>query len=75
MVQFETIKSKEINIGRNNFLEIARRKAISDKGENEFIAISRGFVTDNGEKRYLKSFTIPLKDDVLDFVAKSLKEV
>jgi len=75
MVQFETIKSKEMNIGKNNFLEVARRKAISDKGENEFLALSRGFLTDNGEKRYLKSFTIPLKEGVLDFVVKSLKEV
>ncbi len=75
MVQFETLKSKEINIGRNNFIEVARRKAVSDKGENEFLSISRGFVTDQGEKRYLKSFTIPLKDEVIDFIVTALKEV
>ena len=75
MVKFETITAKEVSIGKNNFLEVARRKAISDKGENEFLSISRGFVTDNGEKRYLKSFTIPLDENVRKFVSEALLEV
>ena len=75
MVKFETIKAKEVNIGKNNFLEVARRKAISEKGENEFLSISRGFVTDSGEKRYLKSFTIPLDENVIKFVSSALLEV
>ena len=75
MVKFETIKSEEIKFGNNNFLEIARKKAISDDGENEFISISRGFMTQDGEKRYRKSFTIPLNEEVIDFVVKHLKQV
>ncbi len=75
MVTFETIKSEEIKFGNNNFLEIARKKAIAEDGENEFISISRGFVTQTGERRYRKSFTIPLNDEVIDFVAKNLKKI
>jgi hypothetical protein len=75
MVDFETIKAEEIQFGNNNFIEVARKKAVSDDRENVFISISRGFVTFNGEKRYRKSFTLPLNDDVLDFVAKKIKEV
>ena len=75
MVKFETIKSEEIKFGNNNFLEIARKKAISDDGENEFISISRGFMTQDGEKRYRKSFTIPLNEEVLDFVVHHLKKM
>ena len=32
MVQFETIKAEEIKFGNNNFLEVARKKAITDEG-------------------------------------------
>lgn len=75
MVTFETIKSEEIKFGNNNFLEIARKKAITDEGENTFISISRGFFAQSGEKRYKKSFTVPLDDSVIDFIAKKLKTV
>ncbi|MDI6721826.1 MAG: hypothetical protein QMD85_05510 [Candidatus Aenigmarchaeota archaeon] len=75
MVQFETIKSEEVKFGNNNFLEIARKKAITDEGENTFISISRGFVTPAGEKRYRKSFTVPINEEVIDFVSRKIKEV
>lgn len=75
MVEFETIKAEEIKFGNNNFIEVARKKAKTEEGENEFISISRGFFTQNGERRYRKSFTVPLDDAVIDFVATKLKEV
>ena len=75
MVSFETIKSEEIKFGNNNFLEIAKKKAISEEGENMFLSVSRGFITPSGEKRYRKSFTVPLDDSVIDFIAHKLKEV
>jgi len=74
MVEFETIKAEEIPFGNNNFIEVARKKAISEDGENVFISISRGFVAANSEKRYRKSFTIPLDPAVVDFVAAKIKE-
>ena len=37
MVDFETIKSEEVKFGKNNFVEIARKKAKTDISENEFI--------------------------------------
>lgn len=73
MVTFETIKAEEIKFGNNNFLEIARKKAVSEDGENEFIAISRGFITPNGEKRYRKSFAVPINQDVINFIVENLK--
>ncbi len=75
MVTFETIKAEEIKFGNNNFLEIARKKAITDEGENTFISISRGFFTPTGEKRYRKSFTVPLDDAVIAFITEKLKEI
>ena len=75
MVEFETIKAEEISFGNNNFIEVAKKKAISEDGENVFISISRGFVAVNGEKRYRKSFTVPLDPAVVDFVSAKVKEM
>lgn len=75
MVQFETLKAEEVKFGNNNFIEVARKKAIAEDGENEFLSISRGFYSQTGEKRYRKSFTVPLDQNVIDFIAKTLKEV
>jgi hypothetical protein len=75
MVEFETVKSEEIKFGKSNFLEIARKKAITEEGENEFISLSRGFIDFNGQKRYRKSFTIPLDENVIRFVAENVTKV
>jgi len=75
MVEFETIKAEEIKFGTNNFMEVARKKAISENGENTFISLSRGFITQEGEKRYRKSFTVPLDEAVINFIAEKIKEV
>ncbi len=71
-VEFETIEAKETKFGKNNFLEIARKKAKTETGENEFIAISRGFFTPTGERRYKKSVALPVDGEVIDFVISAL---
>ena len=37
-VEFETVKAEEVKFGRNSFIEIARKVAKTQEGENEFIA-------------------------------------
>lgn len=75
MVTFETIKSDEIKFGNNNFLEIAKKKAVTEEGENEFISISRGFFAKDGTRRYRKSFALPNNEEVVKFVAEKLKNL
>ncbi len=75
MVEFETIKAEEVPFGNNNFLEVARKRAIAPEGTNEFIAISRGFFAPDGSKRFKKSFTIPDAPEVIDFVCAKVKEM
>lgn len=74
MVEFQTMKAEEVKFGKNNFLEVARKKAISEEGENEFIAISRGFFLPDGTKKFKKSLAIPDDKEIIDFVAARLKE-
>ncbi len=73
MVEFETIKAEEVKFGKNNFIEVARKKAKTEEGENEFISISRGFTLPDGTKRWKTSLTLPLDQSVIDFVADKLK--
>ena len=74
MVEFQTMNSEEIKFGRNNFLEIARKKAVAEEGENEFIAISRGFFLPDGQKRFKKSLAIPDEKEIIEFVASKIKQ-
>ena len=75
MVEFETIRSEELKFGNSSFIEVARKKAITQKGENEFISVSRGFYMLNNQKRYNKSFTLPISKEVVDFVSEKIKEM
>ena len=67
-VKFETISAEKIPFGRNNFIEVARKKAITKEGENEFISLSRGFFLPDGTEKFKKSITIPDDQLIKDFV-------
>lgn len=73
-VEFQTLKAAEVKFGKNNFLEVARKKAIAQEGENEFIAISRGFFAADGTKRFRRSIALPDDGDIIQFVVKTLQE-
>ena len=75
MVEFETIRAEKKEFGRNNFIEVARKKAKTDEGENEFISVSRGYFLPDGTERFKKSLTIPDDQAIKDFVAEKIKSL
>ncbi len=75
MVQFETLRAEKKEFGRNNFIEIARKKAITEEGENEFISISRGYYLPDGTERFKKSIAIPDDEEMKTFVADLVKNI
>ncbi len=75
MVEFETLASEKKEFGRNNFIEIARKKAVTDDGENVFIAISRGYFLPDGTERFKKSLTIPDDEEMRTFVADKIRDL
>jgi len=75
MVEFETIKAEEVKFGKNNFIEVSRRKVVTPVGENEFIAISRGYYLPDGSKRWRSSIALPIEKDKLEEIAKLLKSL
>ncbi|HLD41931.1 MAG TPA: hypothetical protein VJB06_02760 [archaeon] len=74
-VEFETLKAEEVKFGKNNFIEVARKKAKAETGENEFLAISRGFFLPDGTKRFKRSIAIPNDKEIVDFIADKLKSL
>jgi hypothetical protein len=74
-MEYETLKSKEIEFGDDEFIQLALKKAVSGEGEKEFVSISRGFVNKEGEKRFKSNFSLPSDVDVVDFVSKHLPEM
>jgi len=74
-VEFETIKQEKIKFGRNNFLEVARKKAITDDGTNEFISVSRGYYLPDGSERFKRSITIPDEPEIRSFIADKIKSL
>ncbi len=73
MVEFETIKAEEIKFGVNNFIEVSRKKAITDNGEKEFIAIARGFYMPDKTKRWRASITLPEEAEKREKIADLIK--
>ena len=74
MVEFETIKSKEIKFGKNSFIEISKRKVKTPVGENEFIALSRGYYLPDNTKRWRASIALPNEKDKREQIADLIKE-
>ncbi len=72
-VQFETIRAEKINFGRNNFLEVARKRATTADGTNEFISLSRGYYLPDKTERFKRSLTIPDDPEIRAFVAEKIK--
>ena len=78
MVEFEIIKAEEVKFGRNNFIEISLKKAITDQGETNFISIARGFYLPDGEKGWKRgktSITLPNEKEKLEKIAESIKSI
>ena len=73
MVEFETLKSKEVKFGKNSFIEISKRKVKTPIGENEFIAISRGYYLPDNTKRWRASIALPNEKDKRDKIADMIK--
>lgn len=74
MVEFETLEKREHEFGTRNFLEVARKVARDEDSETEFVAMTRGYMTADGSRRYKTNLTMPYEARVVDFAATSLME-
>lgn len=70
MVEFETLDSREIKLGKG-FLIVAAKKAISESGETEFVSMSKA----DDEGRFKQTLTIPRNAEGVDMLMRALKSV
>ncbi len=75
MVEFETVKAEEVEFGRNNFIEVARKKAVSEEGEREFVSLSRGYYLPDGTKKWKSSITLPDEEEKREKIAELVKSL
>jgi len=74
-VRFETIRSEKVNFGRNNFLEVARKRGTTSEGTKEFISVSRGYYLPDKTERFKRSLTFPDDPDVRAFIADKIRSL
>jgi hypothetical protein len=70
MVEFKTLKAKEIKFGKNNFVEVSIRRVITPVGKNDFLALSRGYYLPDGSKRWRSSIALPNEKEKREKIAK-----
>ena len=71
MVEYTTLKAEEVRYGNNNFIEVARKKV----EDNEFISLSKGFYTGDGQKRYKGGIGFPDEEEIKKFIADQLMQI
>ena len=75
MVEYETVKAKEVKFGKNSFIEISKRRVKTPIGDNEFIAISRGYYLADKSKRWRASIALPNEKDKREKIAEFIKSI
>jgi hypothetical protein len=75
MVEFETLQAEEVKFGKNNFIEVARKKAIGETVSKEFVAVSRGFYLSDGTKKWKSSITLPDEEDKRKIIAELISKL
>lgn len=70
MNEWKTLKQQTVEIGGNNFIEINVKQP--PESENLLIGISKGWLTDEGQKRYKANilFTKEKKKEIIDALSK-----
>ena len=69
-MEYETLKSEFIDHGRNKFIEVSKKRVLPDG--DEFINISKGYYTHDGEKRYQGGIGFPVKEKITGRVVEAL---
>lgn len=80
MTTFETIDKHETEFENerhgNAFVQVARKMARNDDdGDTEFVVITRGYVDEQGSRRYKTNITLPPNPDLIEFVTEALNDV
>ena len=67
-MDWKTLKTKTVEVGGNNFIEINLKQP--PEGDNLLLGISKGWFTENNDKRYKANilFDVKRKDELIDAI-------
>ncbi len=71
MAEWKTLNTKTIDVGGNNFVEISLKQP--PEGEHVFIGISKGWFTEQNQKRYKANILFDKKNK--DEIIKAISEI
>ncbi|MDA3856511.1 MAG: hypothetical protein PF569_09730 [Candidatus Woesearchaeota archaeon] len=68
MAEWKTLKQETVDVGGNNFIEVNLKQP--PEGANMLIGISKGWFTDDGQKRYKTNilFSREKKDEIVKLI-------
>jgi|GEM_PF-967769 len=72
-MEYETIQSEYVEYGRNKFIEISKKKVVSENAV--FLNISKGYYTPTGTRRYQRGIGFPPQDDIVEGLITKLQSV
>jgi hypothetical protein len=75
-MEYETIASEYVDYGRKKFIEISKKRLLTENNENAvFLNISKGFYTTTGEKRYRGGIGFPPEEEIVNGIIEKLQSV
>lgn len=72
-MEYETIVAEYVDYGRNKFVEVSRKRVLPEG--NEFLNISKGYYTPNGERRYQGGIGFPVEEEIVNNLVEKLQSL
>jgi len=72
-MEYETIVSEYVDYGKNKFLEVSKKKVLPD--DVQFLNISKGYYTPDGQKRYQNAVGFPLDKEIARMLVEKIRIV
>lgn len=74
MARFVAVHEVTHRFGENSYLELARKRLVDEKGAaTEFLVLTRGFIDEDGAKRWTRFVTMPCDPALVAWVIEALR--
>ncbi len=72
-MEYETVAVEHVDYGRNKFLEVTRKRILSE--DSEFINIAKGYYTPKGDRRYQRGIGFPINEELIEALVATLRRL
>lgn len=75
MPNYVSLKEETKVFGKNNYMEVARKRLVEENASTEFILVTRGYLDADGGKRWSRFVTIPDEPEMKAWLQEALKKL